>query len=78
MHNEHVIVVDSLADAVDALYQKFGLWRTAGAIIVAALRQRRKANSLRGLSSYMLRDIGMLEDEDFRRPQRPSLWDLWL
>lgn len=78
MHKEQSIVADSLAASVDALYQKFGMWRTVGAFIAAALLPRQKANSLSGLSSHMLRDIGMPEDEDFFLPRKPSLWDIRL
>lgn len=79
MHKEHAIVVDDLAASVEALYQKFGVWRVVGAFIAAARRQRRTANSLSGLSIHMLRDIGMPEEEeDFLLPKKYSLWDIRL
>ncbi|NKN36548.1 DUF1127 domain-containing protein [Agrobacterium sp. a22-2] len=79
MHKEHVIVVDDLVASVEALYQKFGMWRVVGAFVAAARRQRRTANALSDLSAHMLRDIGMPEEgEDFLLPRKPSLWDIRL
>ncbi len=78
MHKEHALVVDDLVAAVEALYQKFGVWRVVGAFIAAARRQRRTANSLSGLSGHMLRDIGMPEEEDILLPKKYSLWDIRL
>ncbi|MCM2477006.1 DUF1127 domain-containing protein [Rhizobium sp. CG5] len=79
MHKEQSLVVDDLVASVEALYQKFGMWRVVAAFVAAARRQRHTANVLSDLSPHMLRDIGMPEEgEDFLLPRKPSLWDIRL
>ncbi len=75
MREEQFIVVDALATTVDELCLKFGTWKTARALLRAALR-RRQTNQISHLSNRMRRDIGLPENEAVLLEARFSLWDI--
>lgn len=69
MTDSQLLVADSLSAAVDELYQKFGAWRTARALLFVAWKRHQTHNTVSGLSNHQLRDIGLPEKEDmFERP----------
>ncbi|WP_159948005.1 DUF1127 domain-containing protein [Rhizobium sp. 18065] len=78
MHKEQSIVVDTLTATVDELCRKFGVWAAARTLIHVAWTQRRKSNSVDGLSDRMRQDIGLDAQENWRLPSRFSLWDIRL
>jgi len=64
MTQSQFLVADSVTAAVDELYQKFGVWRTARALLFVAWRRRQTYKQVSELSNYQLRDIGLPERED--------------
>ncbi|GAC1042889.1 hypothetical protein thsrh120_28930 [Rhizobium sp. No.120] len=64
MTHSQFIVAESLTAAVDELYQKFGAWRTARALLFVAWKRRQIYEDVSGLSNYQLRDIGLPEREE--------------
>lgn len=78
MGNNQSLVEVSLNDRIHELVERFGPWRTALAVLLAALRQRKTRNIASGLSPRMLQDIGLPVDEVQRLPSRMSLWDIRL
>ena len=77
MREAQYIIVDTLAATVDELCLKFGTWKTAGALLRAALR-RRQTNQISHLSNRMRRDIGLPQSEDVPLKARFSVWDIRL
>lgn len=75
MREAQFIIVDTLATTVDDLCLKFGTWKTARALLRAALR-RRQTNQISHLSNRMRRDIGLPERKDVLLEARFSLWDI--
>jgi hypothetical protein len=71
MREPQAIVVEPLAAAADELYRKFGVWKTARALMSAAWRRRQAQNQISHLSNRMRRDIGLPEaEEEF------PIWDI--
>lgn len=64
MREPQAIVVEPLAAAADELYRKFGVWKTARALMSAAWRRRQVQNQISHLSNRMRRDIGLPEAEE--------------
>lgn len=64
MTHSQFLVADTLTATVDELYQKFGAWRTARALVLVVWRQRQTRKQVADLSNYQLRDIGLPERED--------------
>ncbi len=64
MTHSQFVVADSLTATVDELYQEFGAWRTARALLFVAWRRRQTYRQVSDLSNYQLRDIGLPERED--------------
>lgn len=75
MQENQSIVENPLAKRMDELLERFGSWRLFAAFVAAAWRQRRARNLVSDLSPQMRRDIGLPEDEEWRRPRSLSLWD---
>lgn len=73
MREAKALIVDTLTVTVDELYQKFGVWKTAHALILAVWRRRQMKNDISHLSNLMRRDIG-LPDREESAPI--SLWDI--
>lgn len=63
MTQSQLLVADTLTATIDDLYQKFGVWRTARALLFVVWRQRQTRNQLYELSNHQLRDIGLPERE---------------
>ena len=63
MREAQFITVDALATTLDDLCQKFGTWRTARALLRAAVR-RRQTNQISHLSNRMRRDIGLPDGQE--------------
>ncbi|MBA8879184.1 DUF1127 domain-containing protein [Phyllobacterium myrsinacearum] len=61
MPKAQAFVVDTLAETVDELCRKFGVWKTTYALILAVWRRHQTTNQVSNLSNHMRRDIG-LED----------------
>jgi hypothetical protein len=59
MSKAQAFVVDTLAATVDDLCQKFGVWKTTHALILAVWRRRQTTNQVSNLSNHMRRDIGL-------------------
>jgi hypothetical protein len=59
MREAQALVVDTLAATVDELCQKFGVWKTACALILAVWRRHQTKNHVSHLSNHMRRDIGL-------------------
>ncbi|MCA1441409.1 DUF1127 domain-containing protein [Ensifer sp. IC4062] len=78
MREAQFLVVDTLAAATDDLCRKFGVWKTARALIQAAWRHRQTTNQVSHLSNRMRRDIGLPDGEPGLLEARFSLWDLRL
>ncbi|OAP37900.1 hypothetical protein AU381_14150 [Sinorhizobium glycinis] len=76
MHEAQLLVVDTLGATVDDLCRKFGVWRTARALLLAVWRQRQMTNQVSHLSNRMRRDIGLPENEDRLLEGRFPLWDI--
>ena len=74
MREAQVIVVDTLAATVDELCRKFGVWRTAGALVLAAWRQHQSLNKISHLPNHTRRDIGLPETDDVLDRARFSPW----
>ncbi|UXN58422.1 DUF1127 domain-containing protein [Phyllobacterium zundukense] len=72
MREAQAFVVDTLAATVDELCQKFGVWNTAYALILAIWRRHQTKNHISHLSHHMLRDIGLADSA-----QAPS-FPLWI
>jgi hypothetical protein len=62
MREAQSLVADTLAATVDELYRKFGVWKTARALLHAAWTRRQTRNQISHLSNRMRRDIGLPED----------------
>ncbi|UIJ92260.1 DUF1127 domain-containing protein (plasmid) [Sinorhizobium meliloti] len=71
MREPQAIVVEPLAATVDELYRKFGVWKTARALMSAAWRRRQAQNQITHLSDRMRRDIGLPEAEE-----EVPIWDI--
>lgn len=78
MYREQSIIADDPLAAVDALFQKFGVWASARAMVYVAWKRRGRTNSVNHLSDYMRRDIGLPPQEHWRRPQPFNAWDIRL
>ncbi|MFS8046138.1 DUF1127 domain-containing protein [Rhizobium sp. BR 314] len=59
MTSSQLVVAENLTATVDELYQKFGAWRTAGALLFVIWRQRQTRMQVADLSDHQLRDIGL-------------------
>lgn len=77
MREAQVLVVENPAAAIDALFRKFGVWKTAQALLLAVWRRRQTKNHISHLSNRMRRDIGLPESEDVLEIRFP-LWDVRL
>ncbi|PSH62623.1 DUF1127 domain-containing protein [Phyllobacterium brassicacearum] len=66
---------DSLAATVDELCQKFGVWNTARALLLAVLRRRQTKNQISHLSNRMRRDIGVPDSEEVEVTFSPG-WEI--
>lgn len=64
MTHSQFLVADSLTATIDELCQKFGVWRTARALLLVVWRQRQTRTQVSELSNHQLRDIGLPERED--------------
>jgi hypothetical protein len=73
MREAQALVVDTLAVTVDELCQKFGVWNTAYALILAIWRRHQAKNHISHLSNHMRRDIGLPDSDEV--PRFP-LWDI--
>lgn len=78
MRNVQSIAADTPAATLDELCLKYGVWKTARALLLAAWRHRQTKNQFTELSNRMLRDIGLPEREDVLLEVRFSLWDIRL
>ena len=78
MREAQLLVVDTLGATVDDLYRKFGVWKTARALLTAIWRHRQTTNQVSHMSNRMRRDIGLPEDEDRLLEARFPLWDVRL
>ncbi|PZM15690.1 DUF1127 domain-containing protein [Rhizobium tubonense] len=78
MRDIQSIAVDTPAATLDELCLKFGVWKTARALLRAAWRHRQTKNQITELSNRMRRDIGLPEREDVLLEVRFSLWDIRL
>jgi hypothetical protein len=78
MRESQFMVADALSAAVHGLCREHGVWRTAGALLLAAWRRRQEENQISDLSNRMRRDVGFPELEDDRGNVRFILWDLRL
>ncbi|ENN84999.1 hypothetical protein RHSP_58160 [Rhizobium freirei PRF 81] len=67
MTSSQLLVAESLTATVDELYQKFGAWRTARALLFVIWRQRQTRMRVAELSDYQLRDIGLPERQSTSR-----------
>lgn len=67
MREAQVVVVDTLSPTVDELCRNFGVWRTAGALVLAAWRQHRVMNQISHLPNRTRRDIGLPETDELGR-----------
>ncbi|WEX78290.1 DUF1127 domain-containing protein [Sinorhizobium numidicum] len=76
MREAQFLVVDTLAATVDELCRKFGVWKTTGALILAAWRRRQMKNQMSHLPNRMLRDIGLPESENAPGEARFFPWDV--
>ena len=75
MREAQVIVAETLSATVDELYQKFGVWRTARALVLAAWRHHQTVDQVSQLSDRLRRDIGLPEAEDAYGAAR--FWSIW-
>lgn len=75
MHENQSIVEVPLSKRMDELLEHFGYWRMLAALIGASWRRRQVRNLAAHLSPQMRRDIGLPEDEEWKRPRRLALWD---
>ncbi|PSH61793.1 DUF1127 domain-containing protein [Phyllobacterium sophorae] len=64
MREVQALVVDTLAATVDELCQKFGVRKTACALILAMWRRHQMKNQLSHLSNRMRRDIGLADSRE--------------
>lgn len=64
MTHSQLLVADNLTASVDELYQKFGAWRTARALLFVVWKQRQTRKTVSELTNYQLRDIGLPEREN--------------
>ncbi len=64
MREAQALVVDTLAATVDELCQKFGVWNTVYALILAVWRRHQMKNHISHLSNHMLRDIGLRDSAE--------------
>ncbi|MFJ6321732.1 MULTISPECIES: DUF1127 domain-containing protein [unclassified Rhizobium] len=67
MTSSQLLVAENLTATVDELYQKFGAWRTARALLFVIWRQRQTLKQVAELSDYQLRDIGLPERQSTSR-----------
>ena len=67
MREVQALVVDTLPATVDELCQKFGVWNTAYALILAVWRRHQLKNHISHLSNHMLRDIGLADSGETPR-----------
>ncbi|TCU39211.1 uncharacterized protein DUF1127 [Rhizobium azibense] len=75
MREVQVIVAEALPATVDELYRKFGVWRTARALVLAAWRHHQTVSQVSQLSDRMRRDIGLPEAEHAHSAER--YWSIW-
>jgi hypothetical protein len=78
MRNTQSLAVDTPAATLNELCLKFGVWKTARALLFAAWRHRQMKNQTTELSNRMRRDIGLPEQEEVLLEARFSLWDIRL
>jgi hypothetical protein len=78
MRNTQSLAVDTPAATLNELCLKFGVWKTARALLWAAWRHRQMKNQTTELSNRMRRDIGLPEQEEVLLEARFSLWDIRL
>ncbi|AYG69450.1 MULTISPECIES: DUF1127 domain-containing protein [unclassified Rhizobium] len=71
MTHSQFLVAEGLTATVDELCQKFGVWRTARALLLVIWRQRQTRAQVSELSNHQLRDIGLPEREDTRSLLNP-------
>ena len=67
MREVKALVVDTLTATVDELCQKFGVRKTACALILAVWRRRQTKNHISHLSNRMRHDIGLADNEEAPR-----------
>jgi hypothetical protein len=67
MREVQALVVDTLPATVDELCQKFGVRKTACALILAVWRRRQFKNHISHLSNRMRRDIGLADSGETPR-----------
>ncbi|QLL66318.1 DUF1127 domain-containing protein [Sinorhizobium mexicanum] len=78
MREAQFLVADTLASTADDLCRKFGVWKTARALILAAWRHHQMTNQVSHLSGRMRRDIGLPDGERGLLEAKFSLWDIRL
>lgn len=64
MTHSQFLVAENLTATVDELYQKFGAWRTARALLFVVWKQRQARKMVCELTNHQLRDIGLPEREN--------------
>ncbi len=64
MRKEQSIAVDILAVTVDELCQKFGVWKTARALLFVVWRRRHTENQISHLPDRMRHDIGLPDGQE--------------
>lgn len=75
MHKNQSLVEVPLSERMDDLIERFGSWQLLAALVGASWRRRQIRNLTTHLSPQLRRDIGLPEEEVWRRPRSLSLWD---
>ncbi len=75
MHENQSLVEIPLAKRMDELLERFGSWRLLAALVGASFRRRQIRNLADHMSPQMRRDIGLPEEEVWRKPRSLTLWD---
>lgn len=78
MSNLQPKAAESLDAAIRKLAQEFGFWSVCLALFNAARMKRKRANDLKQLPDYLLRDIGAAAEQQHLRPPRFNIWDIRL
>lgn len=75
MQKNQSIVEAPLSERMDDLLERFGAWQLLAALAGASWRRRQIRNLTTQLSPQLRRDIGLPEEEVWRRPRSLTLWD---
>lgn len=75
MHKNQPVIVNELPAVLEGLCNRFGIWRLAGALLLAAWRRRRQTggDDVADLPDRLRRDIGLGPQHRPRRPD-PGDW----